>query len=163
MAMDAASLDKLCDKYRDEEGAIIELLQTIQAEEQYLPRDALQRVSENLEIPLSQLYGLATFYRAFSLKPKGKHQVTCCMGTACHVRGGKRVVEQFQRLLGIQPGETTDDGWFSLDTVNCVGACAVSPVVMIDGEYYGEMTPARATQLIRRYRGKAGDDSDESS
>lgn len=161
--MDPASLDKLCDKYRHEEGAIIELLQTIQAEEQYLPRDALERVSGNLDIPLSQLYGLATFYRAFSLKPKGKHQVTCCMGTACHVRGGKRVVEQFQRLLGIQPGDTTDDGWFSLDTVNCVGACAVAPVVIIDEGYHGEMTPARAAQLIRKYRGKVGEDADESS
>lgn len=161
--MDVSALDKLCDKYRDEEGAIIELLQTIQAEAQYLPREALERVSGKLDIPLSQLYGLATFYRAFSLTPKGKHQVTCCTGTACHVRGGKRVVEHLQRLLGIKPGDTTGDGLFSLDTVNCVGACAVSPVVIVDDEYHGEMTPAKAAQLIHKCRSKAGEGSDASS
>ena len=158
--MNATDLDKLCSKYRDEEGAIVELLQTIQAEEQYLPREALERVSANLDIPISQLYGLATFYRAFTLKPRGKHQATCCMGTACHVRGGRRVVEHLQRLLGVKVGDTTDDGLFSLDTVNCVGACAVAPVIIVDDEYHGEMTPAKAAQLIEEYRKKAGETSD---
>jgi NADH-quinone oxidoreductase subunit E len=158
--VDIATLDKLCDKYTDERGAIVELLQTIQSEEHYLPREALERVSGNLDIPLSQLYGLATFYRAFSLKPVGKHQVTCCMGTACHVRGGQRIVDQLKRLLGVKPGETTDDGLFTLQTVNCVGACAVAPIVIVDEEYHGEMTPARATQLIDQCRCKAGEKSD---
>ena len=160
MAMDVSSIDKLCDQYRDEQGAIVELLQTIQSEEQYLPREALERVSTNLEIPLSQLYGLATFYRAFSLKPRGKHQLTCCMGTACHVRGGQRIVDQLQRLLGITVGETTDDGLFTLESVNCVGACAVAPILLVDDEYHGEMTPAKAAQLVHECRCKAGEDSD---
>jgi len=155
--MDAATLDKLCDKYADEEGAIVELLQTIQADEQYLPREALERVSARLEVPLSQLYGLATFYRAFSLKPLGKHQVLCCTGTACHVRGVKRVVDHFKRVLGIGVGETTSDGVFSLHTVNCLGACAVAPVAVIDGDVYGEMTSARVEKLVERYRRKSGE------
>ena len=158
--MDTIALDKLCEKYTDERGAIVELLQTIQSEEHYLPREALERVSGNLEIPLSQLYGLATFYRAFSLKPLGKHQITCCMGTACHVRGGKRIVEQVQRLLGIPVGDTTADGLFSLHTVNCVGACAVAPIVMMDDEYHGDMNPAKVGALIERCRCKAGENSD---
>ena len=158
--MDAATLDKLCDKYADEEGAIVELLQTIQADEQYLPREALERVSAKLEIPLGQLYGLATFYRAFTLTPRGKHQVTCCMGTACHVRGGQRIVDHLRRVLGVELGETTDDGLFSFEAVNCVGACAVAPIVLVDDDYHGEMTPQRATELIHECRCKAGENSD---
>jgi len=155
--MDTATLDKLCDRYRDEQGAIIELLQTIQAEDQHLPREALERVSERLQIPLSQLYGLATFYKAFTLKPKGRHTVTCCVGTACHVRGGRRVVEQLERTLGIRVGDTTDDGQLSLETVNCVGACAVAPITIVDGEYHGQMTPAQVSRLVARHRPKAGE------
>jgi NADH-quinone oxidoreductase E subunit len=155
--MDTATLDRLCERYTEERGAIVELLQTIQGEEHYLPRDALERVSENLDLPLSQLYGLATFYRAFSLKPVGKHQVLCCTGTACHVRGSKRVVDQFRRVLGIEIGETTEDGLFSLHTVNCLGACAVAPVAVIDGVCYGEMTAARVEKLVQQYRSKSGE------
>ena len=158
--MDLTTLDKLCDNYRDEQGAIVELLQIIQAEDQYIPKETLRHVSEQLDIPLSQLYGLATFYRAFSLEPRGKRQVTCCMGTACHVRGAKRVVDQFKHVLGIEVGDTTDDGLFSLQTVNCVGACAVSPIVMIDDEYHGEMTPAKVMRLVERCRSEMGEDSD---
>jgi NADH:ubiquinone oxidoreductase subunit E len=158
--MDTTTLEKLCDKYRHEQGAIIELLQTVQAEEHYLPRETLEQISRQLEIPLSQLYGLATFYRAFTLKPKGKHEVTCCMGTACHVRGGRRVVEQFERLLGIRVGDTTDDGQFSLATVNCVGACAVAPITLVDGEYHGEMNSAKVSRLIERHRTKESETSD---
>ena len=158
--MDVTSVDKLCEECADDRGAIVELLQAIQTEEQYLPRDTLERVSENLEIPLSQLYGLATFYRGFSLSPRGKHQLTCCMGTACHVRGGKRIVDQLVRLLEIKPGDTTDDGLFTLATVNCVGACAVAPIVMVDEEYHGEMTPARAADLVHECQCKAGENSD---
>jgi NADH-quinone oxidoreductase subunit E len=157
MAMDVSSIDKLCDQYRDEQGAVVELLQTIQSEEQYLPREALERVSTNLKIPLSQLYGLATFYRAFSLKPLGKHQILCCTGTACHVRGAKRVVDNFRRALGIEVGDTTDDGMFSLHTVNCLGACAVAPVAVIDGDVHGEMTGAKVEKLIREYRSRSGE------
>lgn len=157
--MDLSTLEKLCDKYRHEKGAIVELLQEIQAEDQYISKDTMQYVSEQLEIPLSQLYGLATFYRAFSLEPKGKHQVTCCMGTACHVRGGKRVVNELERILNIKVGSTTEDRLFTLTTVNCVGACAVAPIVIVDGHYHGEMTPAKARQLIEQYRNELGDGS----
>jgi len=155
--VDTATLDRLCDRYTDEQGAIVELLQTIQAEEHYLPRDALERVSTNLNIPLSQLYGLATFYRAFSLTPVGRHQVLCCTGTACHVRGGKRVVDHFRRILGIEVGETTEDGLFSLHTVNCLGACAVAPVAVVDGVCHGEMTAVNVEKLVRQYRSKSGE------
>jgi NADH-quinone oxidoreductase subunit E len=155
--MEISALDKLCDRYRDEEGAIVELLQTIQTEEQYLPREALERVASNLEIPVSQLYGLATFYRAFSLKPRGKHQVLCCTGTACHVRGAKRVVDHFERVLGISVGDTTADGLFSLHTVNCLGACAVAPVAVVDGKTYGEMTAAKVDKLLDQYRNGSGE------
>ncbi len=158
--MDLSTLEKLCDKYRHESGAIVELLQEIQAEDQYISKDAMRHVSEQLQIPLSQLYGLATFYRAFSLEPKGKYQVTCCMGTACHVRGAKRVVSELERILDIKVGGTTEDRAFTLATVNCVGACAVAPIVMVDDHYYGEMTPVKARQLIEQYRNELGDGSD---
>jgi NADH-quinone oxidoreductase subunit E len=155
--MDATTLDNMLDRYREERGAIVELLQVIQAEDQYLPRETLEQVSEGLDIPLSQLYGLATFYRAFSLRPRGKHQVVCCTGTACHVRGGKRVAEQFARVLGIEVGDTTEDGLFSLHTVNCLGACAVAPVAVIDGKCHGEMTAAKVERIVQSYRREAGE------
>ncbi len=155
--MDATTLDKLCEECADDRGAIVELLQSIQSHEHYLPRDALERVSGNLDIPLSQLYGLATFYRTFSLKPVGKHQVLCCTGTACHVRGVRRVVDHFRRVLGIEVGDTAEDGVFSLHTVNCLGACAVAPVAVIDGQVYGEMTAAKVERIVREFRSESGE------
>jgi len=106
--------------------------------------------SEGLEIPLIDVYGVATFYKSFSLKPRGKHLITACLGTACHVRGGPRIVDELQRKLKIKPGETTDDGEYTLETVNCLGCCAIGPIVVKDGIYHGQMNPQRVDSLLER-------------
>ena len=149
--MDVAGLDRLIDEYDSEHGGIVALLQDVQAAEAYLPRPALERIAERLGLPLSQLYGLATFYKAFSLRPKGRHTVTCCLGTACHVRGGQQVVARLERELGVQPGETTPDMKFTLETVNCLGACALGPLVVVDGKYHGRITAAKVARLLEQY------------
>lgn len=128
---------------------LIPILHEIQREYRYLPEDALRSVADIMDIPLVDVYGVATFFTSFSLEPKGKHQVTMCMGTACHVRKSGGVLEEARRFLGIEPGETTDDMLFTLDTVNCLGACAMGPIVVIDGKYHGQVTPARVKELLR--------------
>jgi len=150
--MDVAALDKLIEEFDSEHGGIVALLQDVQAAEGHLPRPALERIAQDLGLPLSQLYGLATFYKAFSLHPKGKHTVTCCLGTACHVRGGHQVVARIQRELGVKPGETTPDLKFTLETVNCLGACALGPLVVVDGKYHGRMTSAKVSRLVEQCR-----------
>jgi len=126
------------------------LLLDIQSHLNWLPEEVLREVAQRLQVPLIDVYGVATFYKAFSLKPRGKHLITVCLGTACHVRGGQRIAEAISRELGIQPGETTKDLKFSLETVNCLGCCAIGPIVVVDGEYYGGMTPQKALSLIKR-------------
>ncbi|MGD0901003.1 MAG: NAD(P)H-dependent oxidoreductase subunit E, partial [Thermoguttaceae bacterium] len=116
---------------------VMEALQDIQAEFRYLPEEALCRVSEALGLPLIEVFRLANFYKAFSLKPRGRHLVTMCAGTACHVQGSGRLVEEILRQLDVQPGGTTRDGALTVETVNCVGACALAPVAILDGRYYG--------------------------
>lgn len=148
-------LDALLQEHPDSE-AMIGLLQDLQEEEGYVPREALEQISTRLGIPLVRLYGLATFYRAFSLVPRGRHTVTCCMGTACHVRGAPRVVQALERDLAIKAGDTTPDLAVSLETVNCVGACALGPLILIDGRYHGGMTPTKAQRLVQRLRGGGG-------
>ena len=148
--VDVERMEEILSRHGFDPSSVIAILQDGQAEYNYLPREALTYISERLGVPLSQVYSLATFFRAFSLRPKGEHQIVVCMGTACHVRGAPRVLEEFQRLLGIGPGETTEDLKFSLETVNCVGACALGPVVIVDGVYHGQMTPARVRTLLKR-------------
>jgi len=143
--------DAILDKYQHESGQLVAILQDMQAEYQYLPKEALMQVSQSLDIPLSQVYSVATFFRAFSLKPRGRHLVNVCMGTACHVRGAVNVLEKIERELGISRGETTDDLKFTLETVNCVGCCALGPIVMIDGEYSGQMKSNKVDSLLKRY------------
>jgi len=130
---------------------LVSILQDIQAENRYLPEDALVEVSQGLGIPLSQIYSIATFFRAFSLKPMGHHLVNVCLGTACHVRGAIRILEKIERELGIKPGETTKDLNFTLETVNCVGACALGPIVIADGEYNGQMTSEKVDNVLKKY------------
>ena len=130
---------------------LIAILQDIQDEFGYLPQDALCRVAERLCVPLIQVYGVATFFKAFSLKPRGRHVVTVCMGTACYVRGAPAVLEELKRVLGIEPGETTDDMEFTLETVNCLGACALGPVVVVDDEYHEKVTPGKVKAILRKY------------
>ena len=139
------------DKYDADKGQLISMLQDIQAEFHYLPREALIQVSDTMGIPLSQVYSVATFFKAFSLTPRGKHLINLCLGTACHVRGASKVLEQVERSLKISRGETTGDYKFTLETVNCMGCCALGPVVNIDGEYFGQMSAGKVDSLLARY------------
>ena len=132
---------------------LMPILQDIQSEYNYLPEKALEEVSQKLNVPFIDVYGVATFYKSFSLTPKGKHIVTVCVGTACHVRGGQRIVDKISRELEIESGETTPDMNFSLETVNCLGCCAIGPIVVIDDEYHGEMTTKKVVSLLRKYKG----------
>ncbi|MBC7230873.1 MAG: NAD(P)H-dependent oxidoreductase subunit E [Actinobacteria bacterium] len=129
---------------------LIPVLHEIQKKYRYLLEDALRSVAEIMDIPLVDVYGVATYYTSFSLEPKGKHLVTMCMGTACHVRRSGSVLEEAKRFLGIEPGETTEDMLFTLETVNCLGACALGPVVVVDGKYHGQVTPARVKELLQK-------------
>ena len=144
-------VDSLIDSYADKKEQLISLLQDIQAEFNYLPRDVLVRVSQKLDIPLSQVFSVATFFRAFSLKPRGRHVVTVCLGTACHVRGGHRLVDKLERDYGIKPGETTEDMKFTLETVNCLGCCALGPVMKVDGEVYGRLGTHDVDEVLAHY------------
>jgi len=128
---------------------LIGLLQEIQSHFNYLPPEGLPAVARALELPLSQVCSVATFYSSFSLEPRGRHLVTCCLGTACHVRGGERVAREVSRLLGIKAGETSEDMLFTFETVRCLGTCALAPVVMIDGKYYSKMTAKKVRSTLR--------------
>jgi len=132
------------------EGAIIPLLQRLQDVYGYLPRDVVLEIARRTGLPASRIYGVATFYAQFRLKPGGRHTVRCCRGTACHVRGGKKVLGAVRNALGIDDGETTEDMKFSLETVACLGACALSPVMMVNKNYYGKMTARRAQQIVQQ-------------
>lgn len=136
------------DKYRYDKGMLVSILQDIQAEYNYLPKDAIVELSRGLDAPLSQVYSVATFFKSLSLKPRGRHLINVCLGTACHVRGAVRVLERIERELGIKPGETTQDLKYTLETVNCVGACALGPIVVVDGEYSGQMATDKVKPLL---------------
>jgi NADH-quinone oxidoreductase subunit E len=123
----------------NDRGMLVSILQDTQTEFGYLSRDAITEISKQLDIPLSQVYGVATFFKAFSLIPRGRHQIQVCLGTACHVRGAEKILDTVERELGIRPGENDKGLKFSLETVNCVGACALGPIVIVDGKYSGEM------------------------
>ncbi len=138
-------------RYQHHESFLVSILQDIQAEYRYLPRETLLEVSQDLGIPLSRVYSVATFFKAFSLKPRGRHLIHVCLGTACHVRGAVRVLEEIERELRISRGETTEDLKYTLETVNCVGACALGPIVIIDGEYSGQMKTDRVKALLESY------------
>ncbi len=141
----------ILDSYRHDTGLLVSILQDIQVEYNYLPGEALMQVSQGLEVPLSRVYSVATFFKAFSLTPRGRHLINVCLGTACHVRGAVRILEGIERELGIKPGETTENLRFSLETVNCVGACALGPIVIIDGEYSGQMKTDKVKPLLEDY------------
>lgn len=152
MAVEMSNVDAIIDRHGDEHRELIPSLLDLQNEYHYLPQEALQRVSKKMEIPLMQVYQVASFYKAFSLEPRGKHMITVCLGTACHVRGGVRLVEQIGRLLGVGPGETTKDQLFTLETVNCLGCCALGPVMVLDGKYYGSMAASKVDRVLNKYR-----------
>ena len=142
----------IADKYQRAPGQLVSILQDIQTEYNHLPREAIVAVSREMEVPLPRVYSVATFFRAFSLKPRGKHMVKVCLGTACHVRGAVRVLDRLEQELGVGQGETTKDLKFTLETVNCVGACALGPLVIIDEEYSGQMEPDKVESLLKGCR-----------
>ena len=149
-ALQESSREYLKSLVKQQEGSLVGLLQEIQEIYGYLPEDVLREVARSKGIPLIDVFSVATFYKAFSLKPKGKNRITACTGTACHVRGSQKVAEEISRSLGIRPGDTTEDGLYSLETVNCVGACALAPLVLVNEESHGNMTPAKAANLLDR-------------
>jgi NADH-quinone oxidoreductase subunit E len=151
MEVDVKKVGSLVERNGGGKNALISILQDVQAEYNWLPREAIIEVARKLDIPLIDVYAVATFYRQFSLKPRGKHIVTVCVGTACHVRGGTRIAEEISHRLDVELGETTKDMQFTLETVNCLGCCAIGPVVVMDGEYYGEMNARKAGSLLAKH------------
>lgn len=154
-------VDKILESYSYRHDALIGILQDVQRLESYLPQETLQYIGERLEVPLSRVYYIATFYKSFSLEPRGKHIVKVCLGTACHLNGAVQNLEQFERSLNIGEGETTENRQFSLETVNCVGTCALAPVAMVDEDYYGAVTPGEVDKMLSAYSDGSGSGDDE--
>ena len=152
--MQKEALETILNRYDRDRTQVVSVLQDIQDEERYLSQEALTYVAEALDMPRSQVYGLATFYRAFSLEPRGDHTIVVCTGTACHVRGAPRLVDELSRRLVVAPGGTTADRKFTLETVNCLGACALGPLVVVDGNYHGQMSPNKVDALLAQYSGE---------
>ncbi len=150
MSQDIVS--EIIGKYEPAPTSLIAVLQDTQEQFGYLPKDVLIQISKELQAPLSRVLSLATFYSAFSLKPKGKHPIHICMGTACHVRGAQPMLEAFERELNIKNEDTTEDGNFSLDTVRCVGCCGLAPVVMVGEEVHGKITASKVSRVLKKYR-----------
>jgi len=151
--MNPEQIEKIIeDHHKGNQAGLISLLEEIQAKYSYLPEEALRIVSQKMGYSLVDLYGVATFYRAFSLTPRGKHLISVCLGTACHVRGGDIIASEFQRQLSIRPGETTPDKEISLETVNCLGACALGPIVVVDGHYFSNVTVQKVKEIIHKAR-----------
>jgi NADH-quinone oxidoreductase subunit E len=142
-------IDKIIDKYDGDASSLIQVLLEIQRENHWLPKEALEKVSKKLNVPLSRIQHIATFYKAFNLVPRGRHEIHVCMGTACHVRGAPRVLDTVQDLTGIRPGETDLDLKFSLETVNCLGCCALGPVIVVDKKYHGKIAPTQIENVLK--------------
>jgi NADH-quinone oxidoreductase subunit E len=153
--MDITHVDKICASHGNSADQLIGILQDVQAQYRYLPEQPLARVAELLEIPLAQVFSVATFFKAFSLEPRGKHVCQVCMGTACHVRGAKGVLDELERELDVKAGKTTKDGEFTLETVNCLGACALGPIVVIDEHYHGKISALKVADLFKKGGEKA--------
>ncbi len=153
-------VDEIVSIYDSDKEFLIHVLQDVSSEYGYLPEPCLRRVTERLDIPLTEVFAAATFYKAFSLEPRGRHLIRVCLGTACHVRGASQVLSKIERRLSIKAGQTSRDLMFTLKIVNCLGACALGPVVMVDGEYHGQMTQAKVDRLLDRYTEAAGEKHD---
>jgi NADH:ubiquinone oxidoreductase subunit E len=144
--------DTILSRYEGLPANLIPVLQDIQDEFNYLPKDELKVVARRLQVPLTQVYSVATFYKMFSLEPKGRHQIRVCLGTACHLRGGQRLVETISRRLSVEEGRTTEDLQFSLETVGCLGSCAQAPLLMIDDKYFGRMSVDKVPKILKPYK-----------
>ncbi len=154
--MDLQKVDAIVNKHGAKAGALIEILLDVQEELRYLPKEALDQVGSRLKVPMSRAYHLATFFKAFSLKPKGRYCVSVCLGTACQVEGGVKILEKFERDLAITRGETTPDLNFSLDEVHCLGCCGLAPVVVINEEVYGKLALSKVPSVLKKYTKKTG-------
>ncbi|MBI5525064.1 MAG: NAD(P)H-dependent oxidoreductase subunit E [Deltaproteobacteria bacterium] len=149
--MDIKGIDKIIEKHGGVAGLLIQVLLEIQGENHWLPKEALERVSERLRVPMSRIQHIATFYKAFSLVPKGRHEVHVCTGTSCHVRGASRILDAVKDHTGIEPGETDVDSKFSVETVNCLGCCALGPLLVVNGKTHGRLSPAEASEVMKKY------------
>ncbi len=152
MATETEKVKSLVEKHGGEKKALIAILQDIQTEYYYLPKDSLKLVSQMLSVPLIDVLSVATFYRAFSLKPRGRHTCTVCLGTACHVRGGPKILDEVERRLGVKAGETTSDNMFTLETVACLGCCAIGPVVVVDKDYHAQVNIRKVGPILKKYQ-----------
>lgn len=145
-------IKKIVERYKDEETPLMMILEAIQSEYGYIPLEVQELVSELTGIPVAEIYGVVTFYSFFSLKPKGKYVIGVCLGTACYVKGSQSVMDKFSEQLGIKPGETTDDGLFTLDALRCIGACGIAPAISINGKVYPKMDQGKVAGIIKEYR-----------
>ena len=152
MVNDYEKVKAIVDRYGGKHDSVIAILQDVQSEYHYLPEHTLRAVASQLGLPLIQLCSVATFFKAFSLKPRGEHTVRVCLGTACHVRGAPAVLDEAKRQLGIEPGNTTPDMRCTLETVNCLGACALGPIVVVDDEYHGQVSPRKVKKVLSKYK-----------
>ncbi|TEU04111.1 MAG: NAD(P)H-dependent oxidoreductase subunit E [Candidatus Aminicenantes bacterium] len=141
-------MEKSVDELEKDQRELIHVLHDVQEEFGYIPAQAISQISKQLKISESEIFGVLTFYKAFSLKPRGEHLITICVGTACHVRGAPMILDEFERKLGIKAGETSEDNQFTLETVNCVGACALGPIAIADGEYHGQLKTRKVDKII---------------
>jgi NADH:ubiquinone oxidoreductase subunit E len=150
--IDLSRVEEILKRHRNEEGPLIPVLQEVQALFRYLPEESLALIGKRLNVAMSRIYGVVTFYAQFYLTPRGKHVIKSCQGTACHVRGGKIALDALSRALSVEPGGTTEDLNFTLETVACLGTCFLAPVAMVDNDYYGKLTPKRAVDALKKYR-----------
>lgn len=150
--MEVSKIDGIIRQYGGRNSAILAILQDIQAEEKYLPKETLEYVSQRMQIPLGQVFRIATFYNALSLKPRGRHKIDVCLGTACHVRGGNKILDKLERDLGVTVGETTRDKRFTLEAVHCVGCCSLGPVAVVDGDVYGRLSQDKVPALLKEFK-----------
>lgn len=148
---DLTTVDKVLQTHNNDKSMLVGILQDVQEHYRWLPKEVLIHISTKLDIPISEIYQVVTFYKAFSLKPRGKHVCSICMGTACHVRGAPLILETVKKHLDVEPGQNTKNMQFTLNTVNCVGACAVGPVVQVDNTLYGNMTSMKSIQLLKKF------------
>jgi NADH:ubiquinone oxidoreductase subunit E len=142
---------EIVEKHREEPGCLMRILQDTQGAYGYLPLELQQVIADELDIPLTEVYGVSTFYSQFTLKPKGENKVGVCLGTACYVRGSQDILDEVIGILGVSVGDTTEDGKFSVDATRCVGACGLAPVMMINGEVYGRLTPKQVKDILAKY------------
>jgi NADH-quinone oxidoreductase subunit E len=149
--MEIEKIDQIIDKHHGEASNLLQIMLEIQSSNNWLPKHALKRVSERLSVPLTRIQHIATFYKAFSLVPKGRHKVHICVGSACHVRGATRILDTVEDATGIKPGETDLELKFSLETVNCLGCCALGPVMEVDGKVHGKMSPVKTAEALKLY------------